>query len=112
VRILLTGGSSFTGLWFARSFVATGHTVVATLKEKTSYYSGLRGERVAALQRVAEVVEGCTFGSTAFLDLASGDQPIATVAMSARHAQRFLGLPRRLSTLPSSQSAILFAAIS
>jgi UDP-glucose 4-epimerase len=71
VKILLTGGSSFTGLWFARSLAAAGHTVVAPLKGMIGDYSGLRGERVAALKAVAEVVEGCPFGSPAFLDLAS-----------------------------------------
>jgi UDP-glucose 4-epimerase len=69
LRILLTGGSSFTGLWFARSLAAAGHTIVAPLKG--SDYSGLRGERVAQLMRVAEVIKDCPFGSTAFLDLAS-----------------------------------------
>jgi nucleoside-diphosphate-sugar epimerase len=68
VRILLTGGSSFTGLWFARSLAARGHTVVAALKG--SDYSGLRGNRVAELRRVAEVVGDCPFGSARFLDLA------------------------------------------
>jgi UDP-glucose 4-epimerase len=71
VRILLTGGSSFTGLWFARSLAAAGHIVVAPLKGLAKDYSGLRGERVAELRRVVEVVEGCSFGSTAFVDLAS-----------------------------------------
>lgn len=71
MRILLTGGTSFTGLWFARSLTAAGHTVVSPLKGRLSDYSGLRGERVAELMRVAEVVEGCPFGSTSFLDLAS-----------------------------------------
>ena len=71
MRILLTGGSSFTGLWFARSLVAAGHTVVAPLKGMASDYSGLRGERVAALKCVVEVIEGCPFGSATFLDLAS-----------------------------------------
>jgi UDP-glucose 4-epimerase len=69
VRILLTGGSSFTGLWFARALAAVGHTIVAPLKRAASSYSGLRGERVAELRRVAEVVEDCPFGSTAFLQL-------------------------------------------
>jgi nucleoside-diphosphate-sugar epimerase len=71
VRILLTGGSSFTGLWFARGLAAAGHTVVAPLKAAAGDYSGLRGERVAELRRTAEVVEGCPFGSAAFLDLAA-----------------------------------------
>ncbi len=72
MRILLTGGSSFTGLWFARSLAAKGHTVVAPLKD--SDYSGLRGWRVGELRRVAEVVEACPFGSSRFLDLArTGD---------------------------------------
>jgi UDP-glucose 4-epimerase len=70
LRILLTGGSSFTGLWFARSLAAAGHTVVAPLKGPLTDYSGLRGERVAALARVAEIVEGCPFGSTSFLEFA------------------------------------------
>jgi nucleoside-diphosphate-sugar epimerase len=71
VRILLTGGSSFTGLWFARSLVAAGHTVVAPLKGSFGGYSGLRGERVTELKRIAEVVEDCPFGSASFVDLAS-----------------------------------------
>jgi nucleoside-diphosphate-sugar epimerase len=69
VRILLTGGSSFTGLWFARSLAAKGHAVVAPLR--ASGYAGLRGDRVRELRRVAEVVEDCPFGSDRFLDLAS-----------------------------------------
>jgi len=71
VKILLTGGSSFTGLWFARSLTVAGHTVVAPLKGMIGDYSGLRGERVTELKAVAEVVEGCPFGSAGFLDLAS-----------------------------------------
>ena len=32
VKILLTGASSFTGLWFARELANLRHTVVATLR--------------------------------------------------------------------------------
>lgn len=70
MRILLTGGSSFTGLWFARSLAAAGHSVVAPLKGLASDYSGFRGARVAELRRVVEVVENCPFGSPSFVDLA------------------------------------------
>lgn len=69
MRILLTGASSFTGLWFARSLEARGHSVVASLKGRE--YSGLRQQRVTELRRIAEVVEDCPFGSPRFLDLAA-----------------------------------------
>ena len=84
MRILLTGASSFTGLWFARSLVAAGHTVVAPLKGLASNYSGLRGERVAELKRIVEVVENCPFGSASFVDLAS----TGTWDLLCQHAAR------------------------
>lgn len=71
MRILLTGGNSFTGLWFARSLVAAGHVVVAPLRQQEGNYSGLRCERVTELKRIAEVVDDCQFGSPRFLDLAA-----------------------------------------
>jgi UDP-glucose 4-epimerase len=69
VRILLTGASSFTGLWFARSLAARGHEVVAPLK--SSEYTGLRQQRIKELRHAAEVVAGCPFGSHSFLELAA-----------------------------------------
>jgi nucleoside-diphosphate-sugar epimerase len=71
MKILLTGASSFTGLWFARSLSANGHTVLAPLKGKD--YSGLRGRRVAELGRVAEIIEECPFGSPRFLDVVAAN---------------------------------------
>jgi len=70
VNILLTGGSSFTGLWFAKALAAAGHQVTAPLKRPLADYAGLRGRRVAALGEIAEVVDDCAFGSDRFLDLA------------------------------------------
>jgi UDP-glucose 4-epimerase len=71
MRILLTGGSSFTGLWFARSLAARGHTVVAPLRGRD--YSGLRAARVSELRRVVEVIEDCPFGSPQFLDVVAAN---------------------------------------
>ena len=70
MKILLTGGSSFTGLWLARALVAAGHEVVATLRGTEQAYADLRGRRVAALGDVAERVWDCPFGEARFLDLA------------------------------------------
>lgn len=71
MRILLTGGSSFTGLWFARALAAAGHIVVAPIRRERASYSGIRRQRVDALSNVAEIVENCEFGCQRFLDLAA-----------------------------------------
>jgi nucleoside-diphosphate-sugar epimerase len=71
MRILLTGGSSFTGLWFARALHAAGHQVVLPLLgEAGSYTDGVRAQRVRALAEYGDVVWGCRFGTPRFLELA------------------------------------------
>lgn len=69
MRILLTGGSSFTGYWFARSLVEGGHEVVATLSsaDEIAAYAGVRGRRVELLKRLCRTVFGAPFGSDKFL---------------------------------------------
>jgi len=70
VKVLLTGASSFTGLWFARALSAAGHHVVAPLRRPREDYRGdVRAARVAALGRVAECSFGSVFGDERFLDL-------------------------------------------
>jgi UDP-glucose 4-epimerase len=70
MRILLTGASSFTGYWFARTLAARGHAVVAPLRGAAgSYVDGVRAERVARLVGEVEVVWDTAFGDARFLDL-------------------------------------------
>jgi nucleoside-diphosphate-sugar epimerase len=69
-RILLTGASSFTGLWIAEAMAAAGHEVVAPLTREADAYSGLRGERVARLAGSAERVFVAPLDSDRFRDLA------------------------------------------
>lgn len=68
-QVLLTGASSFTGLWIAEALAARGHQVVAPLLRSKADYSGLRGERVARLAGAAEIVFQAPFGAAAFLEL-------------------------------------------
>jgi UDP-glucose 4-epimerase len=70
VRVLLTGASSFTGYWFAKSLSEAGHVVVAPLRSSlSSYTEGVRAERVRLLQAVAQIVPECVFGEERFLTL-------------------------------------------
>ncbi len=67
MRILLTGGSSFTGCWFARELASAGHAVTATLRSPV--YDGIRGERVRELMRHCQTVENVSFGDDRFVEL-------------------------------------------
>lgn len=71
MKILLTGASSFTGMWFARELARTGNKVVATFQKRPEEYADeLRRKRVSLVLEVCEGVFGCSFGGTKFLDLA------------------------------------------
>jgi nucleoside-diphosphate-sugar epimerase len=69
MKALLTGASSFSGLWFARALAERGIKVVAPLRRKLDDYSGVRAERVKALANVAEIISGIEFGSPDFFGL-------------------------------------------
>jgi nucleoside-diphosphate-sugar epimerase len=71
MRVLLTGVSSFTGLWFARALNAAGCEVVAPLRA-AGYEDPLRRARMAEAAKVAEIIPSVPFGSAAFLDLLAG----------------------------------------
>lgn len=66
MKILLTGASSFTGMWFAKELADQGHQVIAPLKRALKDYSGVRKQRV---EKVATVIESCPLGSDAFFSL-------------------------------------------
>lgn len=66
-RVLLTGGSSFTGLWIAEALVGAGFEVTATVTRPLDGYSGLRADRVARLAKIARVVPEAPVASARFL---------------------------------------------
>ena len=74
MRLLLTGASSFTGLWFAQQLAQAGNEVVAPMRGDQQGYSGLRAERVERLRKIADVRWSCTFGEAAFLELVARER--------------------------------------
>lgn len=83
MRILLTGASSFTGMWFAKELAASGHALVMPLLREKKAYHGVRGERVKQLQEYGEVVESCPFGSDAFLNVVKKSSPFDLITHHA-----------------------------
>ncbi|MEE4185297.1 MAG: NAD(P)-dependent oxidoreductase [Gammaproteobacteria bacterium] len=71
MKILFTGGSSFTGCWFIRELARAGHEVVATFRQRPDDYDDpLRRERVALALEHADGVFDCSFGDERFAELA------------------------------------------
>jgi nucleoside-diphosphate-sugar epimerase len=70
MKILFTGGSSFTGCWFIRELAAAGHEVVAVFRRQAQEYAdAVRRHRVAMASAVCRPVHGCAFGDARFLAL-------------------------------------------
>jgi nucleoside-diphosphate-sugar epimerase len=82
-RVLLTGASSFTGMWIAEALAAAGFEVLAPLLRPQAEYDGERRARIARLGAVAEVVYDRPFGSAAFLELVAGRRDIVALAHHA-----------------------------
>ena len=69
MKVLLTGASSFSGVWFAEKLAAAGAEVVAPLRADLESYTGVRGSRVSRLSGFAEILPGCSFGGERFMGL-------------------------------------------
>ena len=70
MKILFTGGSSFTGCGFIRELARAGHEVVATFRQQPEHYDDpLRRERVALALKHADGVFDCSFGDDGFVEL-------------------------------------------
>ena len=70
MKILFTGGSSFTGFWFIRELAASGHAVTALFRRHPDEYTeDIRRQRVALASKVCRPVYGCSFGDPSFLGL-------------------------------------------
>ena len=70
MKILFTGGSSFTGFWFIRELAAAGHSVTAVFRKRVEDYSDVtRHERVALASAASRPIYGCSFGDETFLTL-------------------------------------------
>lgn len=84
-RVLLTGGSSFTGIWIAEALAAAGFEVIAPLLRERPAYEDVRLARVERLERCAQVTFGRAFGSQALLGDIRSSGGIDVLAHHAAH---------------------------
>ena len=80
MRVLFTGASSFTGLWFAQALARAGHAVTAAGRA-AAYADPLRQARMDRVADVAAVSPGAPFGGGAFLDLLNTGDPFEVLAL-------------------------------
>jgi UDP-glucose 4-epimerase len=70
MKILFTGGSSFTGYWFIKELASKGHDVVAVFRRNPDDYTDdPRRKRVDALSGICRQVFCTSFGDDKFLGL-------------------------------------------
>lgn len=69
MKVLFTGATSFTGVWFAEALRSAGFDVTATLTQTQDAYGGVRAMRAAKLANFAGIVPNVKFGDEAFLEL-------------------------------------------
>lgn len=75
MKILLTGASSFTGYWFAKTLAANNHDVTcAYTAASAEQYAGVRRERVALLDKTVAQEFGVRFGDEKFIRLLRGSK--------------------------------------
>src|SRR5690349_9478004 len=68
MKILLTGASSFTGMWFASQLSEGGHEVTATFSRSLESYEGIRLARIRKVMEVdCRAIFDCPFGQERFL---------------------------------------------
>jgi UDP-glucose 4-epimerase len=111
MRVLLTGISSFTGLWFARALRAAGCEVVAPLRA-AAYDEPLRQARMAEAARVAEIVPAAPFGSPEFLKVLERGFDVLChhAAEAANHKSPDFDVERAVASNTFNASATLEAA--
>ena len=70
MKILFTGGSSFTGCWIIKELASAGHDIVAVFRREVDEYPDeLRRTRIGTLAGICRPVFGVSFGDDRFLAL-------------------------------------------
>jgi nucleoside-diphosphate-sugar epimerase len=89
LRILFTGASSFTGMWFVEALARRGHSITAVSRGDDGSYSGLRAQRLARIAGVCSVRWNAPFGAASFLDIVAKDGPFDVLCHHGAETQGY-----------------------
>lgn len=76
MRILLTGISSFTGSYFARGLVNSGHEIIATLTQPENLYTNQRRQRLDSLVGSIALKGNSAIGTDDFLNAIDNEKQL------------------------------------
>ena len=74
MKILFTGASSFTGMWFIKELAAAGHSITCTFQKAKEDYEGIRGIRVNNILHLCDPIFECSFGSIKFCEVIASQE--------------------------------------
>ncbi len=83
MKIVFTGATSFTGMWFVKKLAEKKHLVTSLIQRKKEAYEGLRLERLRQVEKVSNCLFDAPFGSENFLKAL---QDIPSIDIFCHHA--------------------------
>ncbi|MBA3815727.1 MAG: NAD(P)-dependent oxidoreductase [Parachlamydiaceae bacterium] len=67
MKILFTGASSFSGMWFIKALIMAGHEVTPIYSSTYKAYEGIRKQRVDQILKICQPIFEAPFGHKTFL---------------------------------------------
>lgn len=89
MKILFTGGSSFTGLWFIKALAEHGHEITTIFPREEKEYTSLRKERVMQVKELSSTHFNCPFGSDPFFKLLASQKQWDLLCHHAAYVQDY-----------------------
>ena len=93
MRVLMTGASSFTGMWLVLALAKRGIETVAALRGDPRHYDDLRQARMAEVAAHAAVLPEAPMGSKALFEAAESLGPFDTLILHGAQVGSFRDIP-------------------
>ncbi len=93
MRVLMTGASSFTGMWLVLALAKRGVETVAALRGDPRRYDALRQARMAEVAAHAAVLPEAPMGSKALFEAAESLGPFDTLILHGAQVGSFRDIP-------------------